>query len=139
MDWTLIKKNILSNNDNLESDNYILITRANINDLVVGSHIKYIKDNKILNGGFLLKLINNDQPVNLILLLKTNIIWKLRFIKYDIYMKKPITKINIIKNTLYNEYMNEIEQRKKELDEEITSKINNIDKNNYKINIIPNK
>ena len=58
MDWTLIKKNILSNNDNLESDNYILITRANINDLVIGSHIKYIKDNKILNGGFLLKLIN---------------------------------------------------------------------------------
>jgi hypothetical protein len=126
MDWTLLNKNI---------DDYILITRDNIDSLELGSYIKYIKDDKLINGGFLIKIINADKIVYTELLLKSNIIWKLRFIKYKIYMKN--NKTNIIKKSLHEEYQDEISQRKKELDKEINQKILNINinKNKYKINI----
>lgn len=127
MNWDLISKNI-SNEDNSE---YILITRDNIDELKVGSYIKYMKDDKMVSGGFLLKVLEPTKIVYTELLLKSNIIWKLRFIKYKIYMKNK--KINVI----FNEYKDEILNRKKELDEEINSKLQtiNLNKNKYKINI----
>jgi hypothetical protein len=128
MDWNKINSNITDTNSEL-----IEITRDNINDLVIGSYIKYIKDDKLIGGGFLIKVNNPSKIVYTELILKSNIIWKLRFIKYKVYMKK----INQIKDTLYNQYSVEIEHRKKELDEEINSKIKliNLNKNKYKIHI----
>ena len=128
MDWNKINSNITDTNTEL-----IEITRENINDLVIGSYIKYIKDDKLIGGGFLIKVNNPSKIVYTELVLKSNIIWKLRFIKYKVYMRK----INQIKDTLYNQYLVEIEHRKKELDEEINSKIKliNLNKNKYKIHI----
>ena len=130
MNWQHIKNNITQFKS--ESD-LVEITRDNINDLILGSYIKYIKDNKLVGGGFLIKINNIDKIVYTELILKSNIIWKLRFLKYKVFMKKP----TIIKNTLYDEYATEIEKRKIELDKEITDKINkiNLNKNKYKIHI----
>lgn len=127
MDWKQIN-NITETNTEL-----IEITRENINDLIIGSYIKYIKDDKLIGGGFLIKVNNPSKIVYTELILKSNIIWKLRFIKYKVYMKK----INIIKNTLYDQYFTEIEIRKAELDKEIEDKIKiiNLNKNKYKIHI----
>ena len=127
MDWRQINNITESNTDIIE------ITRENINDLIIGSYIKYIKDDKLVGGGFLIKINNPTKIVYTELILKSNIIWRLRFIKYKIYMKKP----HLIKNTLYDQYSVEIEARKKELDKEIINKIEliNLNKNKYKIHI----
>ena len=132
MDWSLINKTVSNDIDS----NLILITRENIDDLVIGSYIKYVKDDKLIGGGFLIKIINPDKIVYTELVLKSNIIWRLRFIKYNkIYMIN--NKINTIKNSLHDEYNIEITNRKAELDKEINEKIQNINsnKNKYKINI----
>jgi len=139
MNWRQINNNINQFKSNLKSksevdeSDLIEITRNNINDLVLGSYIKYIKDDKLVGGGFLIKINNIDKIVYTELILKSNIIWKLKFLKYKIFMKKS----TIIKNTLYDQYADEIETRKKELDKEITDKINiiNSNKNKYKIHI----
>ena len=61
--------------------------------------------------------VNPEKIVYTELLLKSNIIWKLRFIKYNkIYYTN--NKITVIKNSLYDEYHTEIAERKKELDKE---------------------
>jgi len=130
MNWNLINTNI-----NTES-NLIQITRDTVHSIKIGSYIKYVKDDKLIGGGFLIKIINPDKIVYTELLLKSNIIWKLRFIKYNkIYYVN--SKINIIKNSLYDEYKNEIAERKLELDKEINNRIQNIklNKNKYKINM----
>jgi hypothetical protein len=134
MNWYQIKNNITQFKSNSRSESDLIeITRDNINDLILGSYIKYIKDNKLIGGGFLIKINNIDKIVYTELILKSNIIWKLRFLKYKIFMKKP----NIVKNILYDQYADEIETRKAELDKEITDKINiiNLNKNKYKIHI----
>jgi uncharacterized protein YpmS len=140
MDWSLINTNINTNtntNSNSNSNsNLIQITRDNLNSLELGSYIKYIKDDKLISGGFLIKIINPDKIVYTELVLKSNIVWRLRFIKYNkIY--KINNKINVIKNSIYDEYKQEIADRKVELDKEINQKIQNINsnKNKYKINI----
>ena len=134
MDWSSINTNI---NTNTKTDlNLIQITRDNLKNIKIGSYIKYIKDDKLIGGGFLIKIINPDKIVYTELVLKSNIVWKLRFIKYNkIYYTN--NKIKVIKNSLHDEYKNEIAKRKTELDKEINQKIQNINinKNKYKINI----
>jgi len=75
-----------------ELENYIKITRDNLDDFELGMHIKYIKNingtDHIMNGGFLLDILCPDKIVQMRLVLKTNIIWRLCFLKYDIYGKK---------------------------------------------------
>lgn len=109
-------------------ENYLLIDRNNIDELELGMHIKYIKygNDKIYNGGFLKKIIDLDKNklVNTILILKSNIIWKMRFLKYTIYAKK-IKSFNR-KNNIINQI--------KENNKEIINK-----KNNDLINYIDNK
>jgi len=120
----------------LINKNLIQITRDNINSLKLGSYIKYIKDDKLIGGGFLIRIISPDKIVYTELVLKSNIIWKLRFIKYNnIYFIN--NKINIIKNSLHAKYHKEISDRKIELDNEINQKLMNINlnKNKYIVNI----
>lgn len=106
MNWNLIEKNLELNN------NYKKI--LNINELKLGMHIKYIKDDKIYNGGFLVKIENNNNPHLIYLILKTNIIWKLKFLKYEILAKDLSKKINLKKL-----FSKEIEKKIKEREEKI--------------------
>jgi hypothetical protein len=119
MDW----KNIINNiNDNKDSklDGYKLF---NIEESVMskGSHIKYIKKvngiNKIFNGGFLIDIIDIDKPIYTYLILKSNIIWKLRYCKYKIYIKenKNFNNSSNIKKILYDNYKDEIKEKQQEL------------------------
>ena len=136
MDWSLINTNINTNPNTNSNLNLIQITRDNLHTLKLGSYIKYVKDDKLIGGGFLIQIKNPDKIVYTELILKSNIVWKLRFIKYNkIYYIN--NKINIIKNSLHDEYKDEITQRKIELDKEINQKIQNINinKNKYKINM----
>ena len=121
--------------------NYILIDKNNIEELEIGMHIKYKKenDNKIYNGGFLIKIIdlNKDKLVYTILILKSNIVWNMRFIKYKIYGKK-ICLFNHKKNIIQDikiEFINDINKSKKIINDNLNYKlllINN-NKNKYKI------
>jgi hypothetical protein len=162
MNWNQIREHIdISKSTNLSKstdlsienklDDYNLITRYNINDLEIGMHIKYIKSNlnpltnqyedKIMNGGFLIEILNPSQIVNMIFILKTNIIWKMRFIKFKIYGKKKenFTNYNLNanpKHELYQIFKTEIDARKNELINEQNNKIENIIKKKTKTNII---
>lgn len=119
--------------------NYILITRDNIDNLEIGCHIKYIKNvfdintNKIYektyNGGFLVEIIDGDKIHTLTLILKSNIIWKMKFIKYKIYgkLKKDFHyNNNLFENHFRNENEDEINNRKKEIDKKVQEKLKNI-------------
>jgi hypothetical protein len=103
MNWEILNEEyIINNNSDINSNNklnnYELISRNNLENLSLGMHIKYSKSeydsekniiiDKIYNGGFLINILNANKIVNLILVLKSNIIWKLRFIKFKIYAKK---------------------------------------------------
>jgi hypothetical protein len=152
MDWDNIYSNITNqdiNNKSLGIDdltNYTEIQRDNVSNLKIGSHIKYIKNisnkenstisEKILNGGFLLEIINKDHIVNMVLVLKSNIIWKLRFIKYKIYMKEPNnfnrSKLeSTLKITLQKILKDDITQKKIELDNRF--KIKDVKNKDYNI------
>lgn len=140
-------QNDLQNESQNESQDklqdYIKITRNNLIDLEIGMHIKYIKKeidpitkkeiDKIYSGGFLTKILNPDKIVLMELVLKSNIIWKLRFIKYDCYGKKPENfKINKSINKLHSAFESEINKRKEELNIQQNEKIKNIIKNKSK-------
>lgn len=93
-----------------ELEDYILLSRDNLDNLELGMHIKYIKSeydekkdkyiDKVVSGGFLVKVLNGDKIVNMVLLLKVgNSLIKLRYIKYKIYGKKIVrNKTNLIDN-----------------------------------------
>ena len=126
----LINKNKNSLNE------YIYINKDNLDILKLGMHIKYTKEDngKIYNGGFLIKIIDLDQTklVNLILILKSNIIWNMRFIKYKIYGK-------LIHNFNRNNNLLQLNKLRVEYEEEINKSkeiINN--KINYKLLLIKN-
>ena len=165
MNWNQIQEHInvskslkISTDDNslkISTDDklkkYNLISRHNINELEIGMHIKYIKnilnpltnqyEEKIMNGGFLIDIINPSQIVNMIFVLKTNIIWKLRFIKFKIYGKKKeeFENSNLDTNSkheLYQIFKTEIDARKNEITNEQNNKIANIINNKTKYNII---
>jgi hypothetical protein len=139
--------------------NYKFITRNNIDEIEIGSHIKYIKNvydtnknkfyEKIYNGGFLLEIINSDKIYNLTLVLKSNIIWKMKFIKYKVYSK---SKTNFVYNKhkknqiqeqeqeqnqniekyFRNKNKQEIDKRKQEIDKYVQEKINLVKNNKNK-------
>ena len=150
IDWNILSKNdIEQKNDPLK--NYILINRHNLNDLKIGMHIKYIKNEiktetgemieKVKNGGFLVNIKNGKKVYEMILVVKTNIIWNLKFIKYKIYGQtqrlnlesKLIKKINL--NGFKDLFIDLITERKKELENEQNEKIKDIisKKNDYNI------
>jgi hypothetical protein len=118
--------------------NYTLITRDNVNMLEIGCHIKYVKNvfdintnkthEKIFNGGFLLEIANGDKMHTLDLVLKSNITWKLRFIRFKVYakFKKDFHYENnnkAIEDHFRNENAEIIEQRKKEIDKKVQDKL----------------
>lgn len=121
-------------------DNYTLITRDNLSDLKLGVHIKYIKnvfnpktneiEEKIYNGGFLINILNKDKPYETILVLKSNIIWKLRFIKYKVY------KLNAIKNELRKQFDNILDEKMVKFQKTYDNEINEIIKNKNKHKVI---
>ena len=142
--------NLTKSNGINDLNNYILITRDNIDDLEIGSHIKYVKNvfdlrtnktyEKIYNGGFLLEIIDSDKMYTLTLVLKSNIIWKMRFIKYKVYLKSKNNFIynkshlpnNKIEDYFRNENIIEINKRKSEIDKIVQEKINKVKNNKNK-------
>jgi hypothetical protein len=131
--------------------NYKEIGRYNLSNLKIGMHIKYVKNvydmrtdktyEKIYNGGFLLNIINPDKVVEMVLVLKSNIIWKMRFIRYKIYGKdpelfvKPQSEISII-NKIAKEFKDDIEKKKEELRNRYAVDPNIIAEKKKKYNII---
>jgi len=170
MNFNLNKLNIINNNFSpapianvnnkkkstgiTDLTNYKLITRDNIDELEIGSHIKYIKNvfdintnkiyEKIYNGGFLIDIIDGNIMHNLTLILKTNIIWKMRFINYKVYIKtKDHFNYNFKENKNKNQekkfrnmYNNEINARKEEINKSVQEKINIIKQNKNKHYVI---
>jgi len=126
--------------------NYKIITRDNIDDLKIGCHIKYIKNifdintdkiyEKIYNGGFLVEIIDGNIMHNLTLVLKSNITWKMKFIKYKVYAKFKNNfhyenKDKQFQDNFRNENINEINNRKKEIDKMVQSKLNKLKYNKH--------
>jgi len=128
-------------------DGYIEITRNNLEDFEIGMHIKYIKKvydldkdiyyESVYNGGFLVDIKKGEKVYEMVLVVKSNIIWNLRFIKYKIYGKpiKNFNRSNLVKSSFRDIFEDEITKRKKELEEEQNKKINEIisKKDKYKI------
>ncbi len=129
-------------------DGYIELGRNNLDNLEIGMHIKYIKkefnletgetSERVYNGGFLLDIKKGDKVFEMILVVKTNIIWNLRFIKYKIFgkkMKNFANKNDKIKDDFREMFGDLIAERKKELEQEQNEKIREIKskKNKYKI------
>ncbi len=151
MDWQALQKKVYSitENDNLDDplNEYELISRYELDKLEIGMHIKYLKkvynlntgleEEKIYNGGFLIEILNGDKTVNLTLLLKSNIIWKLKFIKYKIYGKSQskFNGTNKLKNNLREEYKDIIQLKMKEVDNILNKKIDIINKNKHKYRV----
>ena len=158
-DWKILHDKvdeIISDNENKNTikkkkkdplDGYIEITRNNLEDLEIGMHIKYIKKvydldkdiyyESVYNGGFLVDIKKEEKVYEMVLVVKSNIIWNLRFIKYKIYGKpiKNFNRSNLVKNSFRDIFEDEITKRKKELEEEQNKKINEIisKKDKYKI------
>ena len=146
MDWSILEKKVndITNEDKYDPlYDYEYIDRYNLDKLQIGMHIKYIKKTSdqntgvVYNGGFLVNILNGDKVVNMVLILKSNIIWKLRFIKYQVY-GKPINKLKKtrIKDDFREIYKDEINLRKKELNDKLNNELNNINKNKDKYKII---
>ena len=71
-----------------EIKDYVIISPDNINTITLGSHIKYITyDGVLKNGGFLIKLENNDRFDRLVFIVKSNIVYRLHYPK-NFYMCK---------------------------------------------------
>lgn len=121
---------------NNELNDYILITRNDINKLKVGHHIKYANRGIIKDGGILLDVINPETPIYTELLLKSFNFWTINFLRFNIYMKTDTTENE---KSLRELYKNEINERKKEFEKEINSKLNNINSNKNKYKIIFNQ
>ena len=131
-----------SKNEN-SLDNYYEITYDNIDELKLGSHIKYINKGRIYNGGFLLRITYDDDIDEIILLVKSNIIWNLKFSKYQVYAKdvsefNKSTYDNGIFRQIRNEFKEDIELRKNQLlneQNQIITEIKN-NKKKYKIDFV---
>lgn len=151
MDWLTLQKKVydITKNENTDDPlyDYELISRYNLDKLEIGMHIKYIKkaynlntgvsEDKIYNGGFLIDILNGDKTVNLTLLLKSNIIWKLKFIKFKIYgkSKSKFNNTNKLKNNLREEYKDILQLKMKEVDDILNKEIEIINKNKHKYRV----
>jgi hypothetical protein len=121
---------------------YNLIDRYNINELEPGMYVKYIKnvidenDNiveRICGGGFFIKILKGSKFYEMELLLKSTRLWKLKFIKYKIYAKKPGTRTSI-KNNLLDCFKSDIEERRKEIEKRYN--MSEQPKKNYNVKFI---
>jgi hypothetical protein len=121
---------------------YNLIDRYNINELEPGMYVKYIKnvidenDNiveRICGGGFFIKILKGSKFYEMELLLKSTRLWKLKFIKYKIYAKKPATRASI-KNNLLDCFKSDIEERRKEIEKRYN--MSEQPKKNYNVKFI---
>ena len=150
MDWSILEKKVNDITKEDENDplyDYEYIDRYNLDKLQIGMHIKYIKKTLdletgkvhqvVYNGGFLVNILNGDKIVNMVLILKSNIIWKLRFIKYQVY-GKPINKLKKtrIKDDFREIYKDEINLRKKELNDKLNNELDIINKSKDKYKVI---
>lgn len=124
-------------------DNYYEVTYDNIDELKLGSHIKYLNKGRIFNGGFLLKVTYDDDIDEIILLVKSNIVWNLKLSKYQVYAKdltdfKSASYDDNIFRQIRNEFKEDIELRKSQLlyeQDQIITEIKN-NKKKYKINFV---
>jgi len=152
MNWSELQNKVfnITNEDNEKLKDYVLITRNNLENLEIGMHIKYIKKSydletneikeNVLNGGFLLDVLKGDKIATMELLLKSNIVWRLKFLKYDIYGKSK-SKFNTqdnVKNNLKEIFKDVIEEKKKEYDVKLNDKLKDIkkSKSKYKIDLV---
>jgi hypothetical protein len=92
----------------------------------------------VYNGGFLMDIKKGSKVYEMVLVVKSNIIWNLRFIKYKIYGKPKknfVRKSEKIKDDFKDLFADLITERKKELEEEQNKKIKEIisKKDKYKI------
>jgi hypothetical protein len=143
-------KNIVGDEDENDDDeknddplkDYNLINRYNINELEPGMYVKYIKnvidenDNiveKVCGGGFFIKILKGSKFYEMELLLKSTRLWKLKFIKYKIYAKKPATRSSI-KSNLLDCFKTDIEERRKEIEKRYS--ISEKPKKNYDVRFI---
>jgi hypothetical protein len=132
-------------------DGYVEITRNKLEDLEIGMHIKYIKKelnletgeeiDRVYNGGFLLDIKKGDKVFDMVFVLKSNIIWNLRYIRYKIFGKKSenfAKKTDKIKDDFREMFGDLISERKKELQDEQNQKIKEIisKKDKYKITFL---
>lgn len=117
---------------------YIQITRDNIDKLKIGHHIKYKNRGVIKDAGILINILNPDNPLYTELLLKSFSYWTIPLLRFNIYMKiNTIESNNEIKEKSYRElYINEINERKQEYNKEINNQLDNINKNKNKYKII---
>ena len=112
-----IYKNIKPKLDNDKLYNYRLLEFNELKEFKKGSHIKYIDDNNIIhNGGFIIDIKNSNSNILAMLILKSNIIWKLRFSKYKVYIK-DITIYNNSKKQLYKFLEDDIKKKREAIKE----------------------
>lgn len=160
MDWDNLNVLLNSNSDaeHVKSKgiddltNYVLITRHNVNDLKLGMHIKYVKNvfdintnetkEKIYNGGFLVQILNGLKIFDLTLVLKSNITWKMKFIKYKIYGRSCDNFApQLSKNMFIDEFQEEIDLKRQAIEQRFRPDLEKISRNKkkYKINFVENK
>jgi hypothetical protein len=146
MDWDHLHNIFKNKDDKPELEDYILLSRDNLDNLELGMHIKYIKSeydekkrkyiDRLASGGFLVKVLNGDKIVNMVLLLKVgSSLIKLRYIKYKIYGRKIVKN----KSNLIDDFNNDTEfiQKKEEVINKYRQKlINNKNKNNKNHTVI---
>jgi hypothetical protein len=135
----LIDYNKINNNEIIISKNQIIL----LNQTYISGSFNFIQKYKsiqpiekpLLNQKTEITLIDNLQNINNVflipfdsygnnicsimyrLILKSNIIWKLRYCKYKIYIKdnKNFNNNNNIKKILYNNFRDEIKEKQQEL------------------------
>jgi hypothetical protein len=62
--------------------NYSVITPNNLKDVKLGDHIKYMTyTGQLKNGGFILKIENDDYFSKLVFIVKSNIVYRLHYTK----------------------------------------------------------
>jgi len=87
MDWSILEKKVNDITKDDENDplyDYEYIDRYNLDKLQIGMHIKYIKKTLdletgkeigvVYNGGFLVNILNGNKIVNMILILKCQLL-----------------------------------------------------------------
>jgi hypothetical protein len=86
-----IIENILQKDNKNKLKNYIYTPSIDLNEIPLGSHIKFIDRNEnIKTGGFLIKYVVNDDITKCYFILKSNIIYKLYIYFYWIFYKEII-------------------------------------------------
>jgi hypothetical protein len=106
---------------------YNRIDRSNYKDIKLGTYIKYMKEDELKGGGFLVSINDDKKYTECYYMLKSNIVWKFRIYKYEAYYKKTLKETYDVK---------ELEIKKEEIENIIGKKslllhvLNKINKTN---------